>query len=133
MRKENPSRQRELWSRPIELHIVITNGDSTFDTKLKFEFNPEPTGIARVWLLKLQPLKNPDAFPQRLADGQWELRLDAVGDTHPLAVLNYTQESVSQWPTNIFEGEEPATTELLILAHDEEFTISIHQPSKGQG
>jgi hypothetical protein len=133
MRNSDSNREHQHLSKLIELRVVLTNGDPTHDTKLKFTFTPAVSGIARVWLAKLPQLKNPDAFPRQFAAGLWELRLEVVGETAPLAVVNYTQENVCQWLSDIFAEEEPITTELLILAHDEQFTISIHQPSKGRG
>ena len=131
MNNEHFNCEYKRLSKSIELSVVLTNGDPVYDTKLKFEFSPDASGIARVWLAKLPKVKNPDAFPRQLARGHWELRLDVLEETHPLAVLNYTQESVSHWLAYIFDEKRPVTTELLILAHNEEFTISIHQPTKG--
>ena len=111
----------------LELRVVITNGNTANDAKLKFEFSRDLMGTARLWLVKLPRLKNADAFPQPLASGIWELRLNAVSATQPLQVHSYSPDSARQWLADVIDQPKPAPTELLILCHHGQFTITIHQ------
>jgi hypothetical protein len=127
MNKSNSARPRARTSHEIELRVIISNGNPAHDTRLKFEFAPDPAGMARVWLVRLPRLKNPDAFPvQRSAQG-WDLRLDAESATQPLQILNYCPDSAHQWLSDVSGQRRTAPAELLILAHHEMFTLTIHQ------
>lgn len=111
------------------MNVLITNGNAIHDTKLKFEFAPNQSGIARLWLVKLPRLKNADAFPQPVASGVWQLRLEAVSSTQPLQIHNYTPDAARQWLADIAEQPQPAPAELLILCtQSQQFTVTIHQP-----
>ena len=113
----------------IELRVLISNGARAQDTRLKFEFPPNPAGIMRVWLMRLPTVKNPNAFVTQVKPHCYELRLDVFTATQPLEILNYTPESVAEWLDDVFNDSKPPTTELLILANQGKFTISLHQPS----
>jgi len=113
---------------PMEMQLLISNGQPAQDARLKFEFPLEAPGTPRVWIVKLPPLKNPDVFPRQLTPEVWELRLDAVGATQPLHVRNYTAESAGEWLAEMLRPRPPAPTELLILAHHRRFTVTNHQP-----
>jgi hypothetical protein len=112
---------------PLEMQVVVTNGDPAHDAKVTFQFSPEQAGSARLWLVKLPPLKNPDAFPRELAAGHWRLTLEAVAETQPLQILQYTPASARQWLKDAFYRPKPAPTELLILCLNSSFTITIQQ------
>jgi len=112
---------------PLEMQVIITNGDPAHDAKFTFQFSPDQTGAARLWLVKLPPLKNPDAFPRELATGHWRLILEAVAETQPLQILHYTPASARQWLKDAFNRPSPAPTELLILCRNSRFTITIQQ------
>ena len=112
---------------PLEMRVVVTNGLAAKDANLKFQFLPDHSGTARVWVVKLPALRNPDAFPHQLAPDVWELRLEAVAATQPLQILNYTSESARRWLADVANQPKPAPTELLILARDGHFTVSLHQ------
>jgi hypothetical protein len=123
----NPQREPDPITPAMELLLHITNGNPIHDAKFKFEFQAGDT--TRVWLVKLPRLQNPDAFAQRSDEHHWRLHLAVIGSTQPLEVQQYSQESVAQWLNNLFEGPPPGATELLILAYDRTFTVSIYQPS----
>ena len=129
MNQQRPTRHHPPAASHIELRVVITNGVPAHDSKLKFEFPQNPNGIARVWLVRLPVVKNPDAFVTPVTAHCWELRLEVFAETQPLTITNYTPESVAQWLADVFDEKRPATTELLILGNNGKFTISIHQPS----
>ena len=112
---------------PLEMLVVITNGDPARDARVKFEFFPDQADTARLWLVKLPQLKNPYAFPRELAPGRWELVLEAVSETQPIHVINYTPASARLWLKDVFHKPPSAPTELLILCHAGRFTITIHQ------
>ena len=115
--------QPQLTS-PIELAVIISNGNPLYDTKLRFEFTREGAE-AQVWLARLPRLKNYDAFPRQLSADRWELRLDAEGETHPMEIHAYPPENAGQWLKRIFHYENKRHTELLILAHHDQFTITL--------
>jgi len=109
---------------PIELLVVVSNGDPVYDTKLRFEFTREGNE-AQVWLARLPRLKNYDAFPRQLSAKTWELRLAAVSETQPMQVHAYPKRNSEQWLKDFFEWENKRHTELLILAHHNQFTINL--------
>lgn len=111
----------------IELRVVITNGSPHCDVHLKFEFNQDTVGSARVWLVKLPHIKNADAFPRQISARQWELRLQATDDTQPLRIDSYVPWSASQWLADVLHPPLSAPTELLIFAKAGLFGIHIHQ------
>jgi len=108
-----------------ELAVSITNGDAQQDTCLRFEFSRDEAAAARLWLVKLPPLKNYDSFPRPVKTGRWELRLEALGDTQPLEILNYTKESAQEWLWKVHLRPKPGATELLILASHRQFTVAL--------
>ena len=112
---------------PQEMLVVITNGDAARDARIKFEFFPDQSGTARLWLVKLPHLKNPNAFPRELGPGKWELLLEAVAETQPVQVIHYTPASARLWLKDVFHKPASDPTELLILCQAERFTITIHQ------
>jgi hypothetical protein len=109
------------------MHVIVTNGDPAREARLKFDFLPDSLGTARLWLIKLPALKNPDAFARQLGSHSWELRLESVADTQPLEIMSYTPESAAQWLRDVFDDPHPAPAELLVLAHHNQFTITLHQ------
>ena len=115
--------QPQLTS-PIELAVIISNGNPLYDTKLRFEFTREDAE-AQVWLARLPRLKNYDAFPRQISENRWELQLDAEGETHPMEIHAYPPENAGQWLKRIFHYENKRHTELLILAHHDQFTITL--------
>ena len=118
--------EKLLIERPnSELLVIITNGDVARDSRLRFEFNREEASATRLWLVKLPALKNYDSFPRPLESGTWELRLEALADTQPLEILNYTRESAQEWLRKVHLRPEPGATELLILADHRQFTIAL--------
>ena len=123
MKNQQPHPRLQLTA-PIELRVVITNGDPVYDTKLRFEFT-KTEDQAQVWLARLPRLKNYDAFPRQLAENRWELRLDAEGETHPMEIHAYPPENAGQWLKRVFHYENKRHTELLILAHHNQFTITL--------
>jgi len=125
MKNQQPHPRLQLTA-PIELRVVITNGDPVYDTKLRFEFT-KTEDQAQVWLARLPRLKNYDAFPRQLAENRWELRLDAEGETHPMEIHAYPPENAGQWLKRVFHYENKRHTELLILAHHNQFTITLHE------
>ena len=127
MQRANSTRPLGRISQVIELRVLITNGNPILDTKLKFEFSPDPLGTARVWLVRLPRLNNPDAFPEQDSAGGWKLQLEAVAETQPLQILSYTPACANQWLSDVMQRPRSAPTELLVLAHGEKFTITIHQ------
>jgi hypothetical protein len=129
MNHQRPTRHHPPSASHIELRVVISNGAPACNTRLKFEFSVEPNGFARVWLVRLPAVKNPDAFVRQVTANCWELRLEVFAETQPLTILNYTPESVAQWLADVFDDTRPPTTELLVLGNNGKFTISIHQPS----
>lgn len=123
--KNQPRYPQSQFVSPIELLVVITNGDPVYDTKLRFEFTREGNE-AQVWLARLPRLKNYDAFPRQLSAKTWELRLAAEGETHPIQLLNYKPETARLWLKDVFQRDgKPPHCELLILAHHNQFTISL--------
>jgi len=123
MKNQQPHPRLQLTA-PIELRVVITNGDPVYDTKLRFEFT-KTEDQAQVWLARLPRLKNYDAFPRQLAENRWELRLDAEGETQPMEIHAYPPENAGQWLKRVFHYENKRHTELLILAHHNQFTINL--------
>jgi len=103
MKNQQPHPRLQLTA-PIELRVVITNGDPVYDTKLRFEFT-KTEDQAQVWLARLPRLKNYDAFPRQLAENRWELRLDAEGETHPMEIHAYPPENAGQWLKRVFHYE----------------------------
>ena len=71
----------------LELYVIISNGSAAQDTRLRFEFS-RVAAAPRIWLVRLPALKNYDAFPQPIASGVWELRLEVLGSTQPLEITN---------------------------------------------
>ena len=112
---------------PLEMLVVVTNGDAAQGARIKFEFFPDQADTARLWLVKLPQLKNPYAFPRELAPGKWELVLEAASKTQPVQVIHCTPASARLWLKEVFHMPAPAPTELLILCHAGRFTITIHQ------
>ena len=123
MKNQQPHPRLQLTA-PIELQVILTNGNPVYDTKLRFEFTREGNE-AQVWLARLPRLKNYDAFPRQLSADRWELRLDAEGETHPMEIHAYPPENAGQWLKRIFHYENKRHTELLILAHHNQFTITL--------
>ena len=123
MKNQQPHPRLQLTA-PIELLVVVSNGDPVYDTKLRFEFTKKEDQ-AQVWLARLPRLKNYDAFPRQLAENRWELRLDAEGETHPMEIHAYPPENAGQWLKRVFHYENKRHTELLILAHHNQFTINL--------
>ena len=123
MKNQQPHPRLQLTA-PIELQVILTNGNPVYDTKLRFEFTREGDE-AQVWLARLPRLKNYDAFPRQLSADRWELRLDAEGETHPMEIHAYPPENAGQWLKRIFHYENKRHTELLILAHHNQFTITL--------
>jgi hypothetical protein len=121
-----PNGHTSSQTKSIELRLVITNGLAANDTKLSFEFCPDPSNTARLWLVKLPPVKNGDAFPDDIGPDTWELRLQVVAETQPIEILNYTRASARQLLADSRRSNRTAT-ELLVLAHQGRFTISIYQ------
>ncbi len=111
----------------LQLHVTVSNGVHAEDAKLKFEFSPGKSGIARVWRVKLPPLKNADAFPRWRAGGIWDLQLQAIAATQPIQVLNYEASCADQWLEDSATSTRPAPTDLLIFCDRTQFTITIHQ------
>ena len=109
--------------------VVISNGRTLNDSKIKFEFLPDQSSGVRVWLVRLPALRNPDAFPHPLAPDLWELRLEAIAETQPVQILNYTPATAKQWLAEASHQRNSAPTELLILASQGRFTVAIHQSS----
>jgi len=122
--KNQPRYPQPQFVSPIELLVVVSNGDPVYDTKLRFEFTRE-NNEAQVWLARLPRLKNYDAFPRQLSAKTWELRLAAVGETQPMQVHAYPKRNSEQWLKDFFEWENKRHTELLILAHHNQFTINL--------
>jgi len=122
-----PGGRTAIQFSPLEMLLVITNGDAAQDARIKFEFFPDKADTARFWLVKMPQLKNPYAFPRELAPGSWELLLEAVAETQPLQILNCTSESARRWLAEVANQPKPASTELLILARDGRFTVTLHQ------
>ena len=122
-----PGGRTAIQFSPLEMLLVITNGDAAQDARIKFEFFPDKADTARFWLVKMPQLKNPYAFPRELAPGSWELLLEAVAETQPLQILNCTSESARRWLAEVANQPKPASTELLIPARDGRFTITLHQ------
>jgi hypothetical protein len=114
----------------ITLQVLVSNGNRRHDTRLKFEFSPGRANAARVWLVKLPALRNPDAFPRQVSATNWELRLNAVAETQPFRICNYSPENAHQWLADAFEDTASAPCELLILAHREGFTVTVQQSSQ---
>jgi hypothetical protein len=110
----------------LGLYVIITNGAAAQDTRLHFEFSRAAV-VPRIWLVKLPALSNYDAFPQPLAAGVWELRLQAVAETQPLEITNCTRESAQAWLRQAPERSQSGTAELLILAGQEKFVIAIKE------
>ena len=127
LNEPRPGGRAAMQFSPLEMLVVITNGDAAQDARIKFEFCPDQTGTARLWLVNLPHLKNPYAFPRELAPGKWELFLEAVAETQPLQILNCTSESARRWLAEVAKQPKPAPTELLILARDGRFTVTLHQ------
>lgn len=123
MKNQQPHPRLQLTA-PIELQVILTNGNPVYDTKLRFEFTREGDE-AQVWLARLPRLKNYDAFPRQISENRWELRLDAEGETHPMEIHAYPPENAGQWLKRIFHYENKRHTELLILAHHNQFTITL--------
>jgi hypothetical protein len=109
----------------LQLLVVITNGDPSHDTRLRFEFSQAEKEAARLWLVRLPALRNYDSFPRPLHSGAWELRLEAQTHTQPLEILNYTKQSAQEWLRKVHLQPAPGMTELLILADHRQFTIAI--------
>ena len=111
----------------LELYVIISNRNVAQDTRLRFEFSPAGTA-PRIWLVRLPALINYDGFPQPLTSGVWELRMEALADTHPLEITNCTRESAQAWIRQIHPARpEFGTAELLILAGQEKFTVAIKE------
>ena len=127
LNEPRPGGRTAIQPSPLEMLVVITNGDPARDARVKFEFFPDQADTARLWLVKLPQLKNPYAFPRELAPGSWELLLEAVAETQPLQILNCTSESARRWLAEVANQPKPASTELLILARDGRFTVTLHQ------
>lgn len=128
MKKKPSSNQHPTKAQPttgLTLRVVISNGEPAHDTRLKFEFSPKQAGDAQVWLARLPKLKNADTFAREIAPNLWELRLEAVSETIPLEVLSFSPESAKQWLVDVFNSERKHATELLILARDRHFTVTV--------
>jgi hypothetical protein len=109
----------------IELRLIVTNGMADTDAKLTFQFCPDEAP-GRVWIVKLPPIKNADAFPTPVTPGIWELRLQAAAESQPIEVLHYTPQSARQWLEE--NGRQKmAPAELLILAFEGRFTVCVYQ------
>jgi len=122
--KNQPRYPQPQFVSPIELLVVVSNGDPVYDTKLRFEFT-KTEDQAQVWLARLPRLKSYDAFPRQLSAKTWELRLAAEGETQPMEIHAYPPENAGQWLKRVFHYENKRHTELLILAHHNQFTITL--------
>ncbi len=122
--KNHQRHPRPQIAPPIELAVIISNGNPTNDTKLRFEFTREGAK-AQVWLARLPRLKNYDAFPRQISVNRWELQLNAIGETQPIQVHAYPTRNSGQWLKDIAEWENKRHTELLILAHHNQFTVNL--------
>ena len=111
-------------SRTISLELSISNGNPRHDTRLRFDFLTNNNHTGQVWMARLPKIKNADAFPRQLGRNQWALSLDALSDTQPMEVITYTPQDAHLWLHGI-ERRRPPHTELLILAHENHFTVSI--------
>lgn len=121
-----PKGHRALQPQTIELRLIVTNGIADTDAKLTFQFCPDESAASRVWIVRLPPIKNADAFPKPVMPGVWELRLQTAAETQPIEVLNYTSKSARQWLEN--NGRQKMTpAELLILALEGRFTVCVYQ------
>ena len=121
-----PNGPRVPKPKTIELRLIVTNGIADTDAKLTFQFCPDESAPSRVWIVKLPPIKNADAFPKPVTPGVWELQLQAAADTQPIEVLNYTPKSAGQWLED--NGRQKMTpAELLILAFEGHFTVCVYQ------
>jgi adenine C2-methylase RlmN of 23S rRNA A2503 and tRNA A37 len=116
-----PIHSSELHS----LQLVISNGDPRRDARLKFEFQSQAPGRVQLWVVGLPQLVNADAFPRQVAPNAWELRLDAVAATQPIEVSNYTRENADEFLERFCKPQGGAPVELLILAVDGKFTVTV--------
>jgi uncharacterized Fe-S cluster-containing protein len=80
-------------------------------------------------VLKLPRLQNPEAFAEQIDEYHWQLRLTVTGPTQHFDVQEYNHESINRWLDNVFTGNCSDVTELLVLGHENRFTISIYQPA----
>jgi hypothetical protein len=111
----------------LELYVIISNRNVAQDTRLRFEFSRAAVA-PRIWLVKLPKLRNYDGFPQPLASGVWQLRLEAIASTQPLEITNCTRESAQAWIRQVHPARlESGRAELLILAGQEKFTVAIKE------
>jgi len=119
--------EKALTEPPIlQLHVIVSNGNIAQDTHLRFEFSRAAVA-PRIWLVRLPALKNYDGFPQPLTSGVWELRLEVAAQTQPLEITNYTRESAQEWLREAPARSPSGEAELLILAHNKQFTVAIKE------
>jgi hypothetical protein len=111
----------------LTLQVTISNGNPRWDTKLTFEFAPRTSCQARLWVVGLPRLSNPDAFPRQTAPNHWELRLDALAETQPIEIAHYTSENAQDFLERFFKPAGGAPAELLILAQGEKFTVTVSE------
>ena len=109
----------------LTLQLTISNGDPRRDARLEFEFQAQAPGQAQLWVVSLPQLANADAFASQVAPGSWKLKLDAVAETHPIEVANYTRENAKDLLDGFLNPEGESHAELLILARNGIFTINV--------
>ena len=109
----------------LTLQLIISNGDPRQDARLEFQFQAKAPGQAQLWVVSLPQLANVDAFARQVAPGGWELKLDAVAQTRPIKVANYTPENAEDLLDRFFKPEGESSNELQILARDGIITISV--------
>jgi len=109
----------------LTLRLIISNGDPRRDSKLEFQFQANAPGQAQLWVVSLPQLANVDAFARQVAPGGWELKLDAVAQTRPLQVANYTSKNAKNLLDGFLRPEGESHAELLILARNGIFTINV--------
>ena len=109
----------------LTLQLIISNGDPRQDARLELHFQAKAPGQAQLWVVSLPQLANVDAFARQVAPGGWELKLDAVAQTRPINVANYTPENAEDLLDRFSKSESESSYELLILAQDGIFTINV--------
>ena len=109
----------------LTLRLIISNGDPRQDARLELHFQAKAPGQAQLWVVSLPQLANVDAFARQVAPGGWELKLDAVAQTRPIKVANYTSENAMNLLDGFLNPEGESHAELLILARNGIFTINV--------
>jgi len=109
------------------MQLIISNGITEQDTRIHFESKPPIAGMADIWHLQLPKLVNMDAIARQVSEDEWELRLQAVKETRPFAVLHYTPETFADGLGGVAEKTRWCPTELLVIASGKKFTISLKE------